>query len=433
MEGSTLMRVYVSHEGMDFDSLAGMVAAKKLHGDGALLSLGKKRSNVALFLKLYYKYFKIEKFSRFEKIGDIGEVVMVDTRRRKRLGNFVDFLDKTHPKVIVYDHHPEGDINGDIEHLDSTGAVTTMIVEKILEADIEINPAEAALFLLGIYEDTGALLYPTTTYRDVMAAGNMIKLGARPENIRSFLRREFNPLQKELYESLKHTLEYYDINGLTIHVAKAQLPEIVGGISDIMGLVHMRHDLDTSFGIVGMGRKVHIVGKTSTNDININQLMSHFGGGGHMKAGSVTLYDTSVDEVKEQLLDLLNEKVFPGIKAYDIMSRPVFTLQEDETVNDVVEKIVYSHYRNCPVKDSDNTITGWISKEKIMRLRKRGETNVPLKGIMSRGVVRVGSDMPFDKIKETFFKEDVSIIIVEENGEMIGVITPSDVVSLLHA
>ena len=68
-----------------------------------------------------------------------------------------------------------------------------------------------------------------------------------------------------------------------------------------------------------------------------------------------------------------------------------------------------------------------------MRLRKRGETNVPLKGIMSRDVVRVGSDMPFDKIKETFFKEDVSIIIVEENGEMIGVITPSDVVSLLHA
>ena len=426
------MRVYISHEGMDFDSLAGMVAARKLHGDGPLLSLGKKRSNVNLFLKLYYKYFKIEKFSSFEALDEIDEVIMVDTRRRKRLEGFAEFLEKSRPRIIIYDHHPGGDIEGDIDNLDNTGAVTTMIVEKLLQNDVDINQAEADLFLLGIYEDTGALLYPTTTYRDVMAAGNMIRFGARPENIRSFLKREFNTLQESLYETLKKNLEYFDVNGLTVHMTYAELPEIVGGISDILGLIHVKGELGTSFAIVGMGKKVHVVGKTSTNDININQIMSYFGGGGHMKAGSATLYDRKTEDVKNELIQLLNEEVFPGIRARDIMSRPVFSLGAEERVGDVIEKILYSHYTSCPVTDADGHTAGWISKDKIMKSRKNGDLNIPIKGIMKKNLIIVPQDMPFDKIKETFFRENVSIIIVEDNDGMVGVITASDILGVLH-
>ncbi|HOO60317.1 MAG TPA: CBS domain-containing protein, partial [Candidatus Mcinerneyibacteriales bacterium] len=345
------MRIIISHEGMDFDSLAGMAAARKLYGDGIMLSLGKKRDNVALFLKMHYKYFTIEKFSRFRDLNEITEIVMVDTRRRQRLGRFAEFLDKTRARIVIFDHHPGGDISGDESWVESTGAVTTLLVERLLEKEIHVNPVEASLFLLGIYEDTGALTYSTTTDRDVAAAAELMKRGARPENILAFLNREFNPLQQRLQVMLKSSMESYTINGLPIHIATADLDEIVGGISDILQRLHVREELQTSFAIVGMGRKTHMVGKTSGEDLNMNEIMAFFGGGGHIKSASATLLNTSVREAKEKLISLLEEKAVPGVRAFDIMSRPVFTLKEDEKLGEVIEKIIYSHYRNVPVED----------------------------------------------------------------------------------
>ncbi|MBN2726582.1 CBS domain-containing protein [Candidatus Mcinerneyibacteriota bacterium] len=427
------MRVIISHEGMDFDSLAGMAAARKLYGDGIMLSLGKKRDNVALFLKMHYKYFTIEKFSRFRDLNEITEIVMVDTRRRQRLGRFADFLDKTRARIVIFDHHPGGDISGDESWVESTGAVTTLLVERLLEKEIHINPVEASLFLLGIYEDTGALTYSTTTDRDVAVAAELMKRGARPENILAFLNREFNPLQQRLQVMLKSSMESYTINGLPIHIATADLDEIVGGISDILQRLHVREELQTSFAIVGMGRKTHMVGKTSGEDLNMNEIMAFFGGGGHIKSASATLINISVREAKEKLVSILEEKAVPGVRAFDIMSRPVFTLKEDEKLGEVIEKIIYSHYRNVPVEDGEGRITGWVSKEKIMQMRSKKQLHIPVKGIMDKRLLFLDQNTPADQVRETFFRENVSLIIVTEGDKMVGVITPSDVVHYLHA
>ena len=427
------MRVIISHEGMDFDSLAGMAAARKLYGDGIMLSLGKKRENVALFLKMHYKYFTIEKFSRFNDLNEITEIIMVDTRRRQRLGRFSAFLEKTDARVVIYDHHPGGDITGDESWVDSTGAVTTLLVEKLLEKDIFINPVEASLFLLGIYEDTGALTYSTTTDRDVAVVAELMKRGARPENILAFLNREFNPLQQRLQEMLMESMESFTINGLPLHIATADLDEIVGGISDILQRIHVREELQTSFAIVGMGRKTHMVGKTTADDLNMNEIMAFFGGGGHIKAASATLMNTTVKEARKQLLSLLEKKAVPGVRAADIMSRPVFTLGENERLGDVIEKIIYSHYRTVPVEDDNGRIVGLVSKEKIMDMRRKEQLHIPVKGIMDKRVLFLDQNTPADQVRETFFKENVSLIIVEEGDKMVGVITPSDVIHYLHA
>jgi tRNA nucleotidyltransferase (CCA-adding enzyme) len=427
------MRVFVSHEGMDFDSLAGMVAARKLYGGGELLSLGKKRDNVALFLKLHYKYFSIEKFSRFKNLTDITEVVMVDTRRRQRLGRFADFLEKNPVNIIIYDHHPGGDITGEENYVEATGAVTTLLVEKLFEKEIYIDPVEAALFLLGIYEDTGSLTYSTTTARDVAAVAELMKRGGRPENIHAFLNREFNPLQHKLQDMLKESLQAYSVNGLPLHIATAVLDEIVGGISDILQRIHTLENLQTSFAIVQMGKKVLVVGKTAGDDVNMNEIMTAFGGGGHIKSASATLLDTTASDVKERLLSLLKTKAVPGIKAEDIMSRPVFTLNENEKLGSVIEKILYSHYRSAPVENDQGQIVGWVSKEKIMQMREKKQLHVPVKGIMDKILVFLPADSPVDRVRETFFKENVSLIIVTKGEKMAGIITPSDVVHYLHA
>lgn len=427
------MRIFVGHEGMDFDSLAGMYAAKKLYGGGKICSIGKKRDNVKMFLKLYYKHFPIEKYSHIDKMSEIEEIIIVDTRRKDRLGRFYKILENTDARVIIYDHHPSGSLMGNENYVEQIGSVTTLIVEKLFDNNIPINSIEANLFLLGIYEDTGSLQYPNTTFRDVEVVARLLKKGGKLDIVTSYLKREFNELQKNLVTKLLNNLEKYKINDFEIAISKVELDEIVGGISDILQKIHYMENLKASFAIVGMGKKVHMVGKTSLNSLNISNIMSHFGGGGHIKAGSATIYNKNINQMEDELIELLENSVKPELIAEDIMSYPVFSLTEDLKIKEAVEKIKYVYYMNFPVINEQKNVVGWLPKEKIMKIYDRGDENIPIKGIMHHNVEFVDKKTPFLKLEETFLEGKVSIVVVGSENKLDGVVTPSDIINVLHA
>ncbi|TYB31204.1 MAG: CBS domain-containing protein [Candidatus Mcinerneyibacterium aminivorans] len=428
------MRIFISHEGMDFDSLAGMYAAKKLYGGGEICSIGKKRDNVKMFLKLYYKHFPIKKFSYISKKEKIDEVVIVDTRRKSRIGRFSNILDEMNPKIIIWDHHPEGDIRGNENNVDiQVGSVTTLLMEKLYANDISVNPIEANLFLMGIYEDTGSLIYPNTTSRDVEIVSKLLKDGGKLDLVSSYLNRGFNTLQDDLLNRMLSEINTYKIKNYDIAISTIKLKEIVGGISDIVHKVQYMKNYKTIFVIVGMGNKIHMVGRTSLNSININEVMSYFNGGGHVKAGSATIYKQDIQKIKKRLINILKTEIEPILKAKDILSFPVFILNSNEKVKDAVEKIKYLYYMNFPVANNEGKIVGWIPKKKIYDIYDRGDTNIPLKGIMNHDVHFVKKNTPFNELEETFIQSNVSIIIVGNEKRIEGVVTPSDIVAVLHA
>jgi len=428
------MRIFISHEGMDFDSLAGMYAAKKLYGEGKICSIGKKRDNVKMFLKLYYKHFPINKFSHIKEMDKIDEVIIVDTRRKSRIGNFSKVIEKINPKIVVWDHHPGGDIRGEVNHVDTEiGSVTTLVVEKILEKSIPINPVEANLFLLGIYEDTGSLQYPNTTSRDASVVSELINRGGKLDIVSSYLNRGFDTLQEKLLDRILDDIKEYKIKNYKVAISTINLKEIVGGISDIVHKVQYMINYKTIFVVVGMGKKIHIVGRTSLNSININEVMSYFGGGGHIKAGSATVYNDRIEDIKNRLVEILQNELEPILKAKDIMSFPVYILNSDKKVEKAVEKIKYLYYMNFPVANNKGEIVGWVPKKKIYDIYDRGDGNIPLKGIMNHDVLFVEKNTPFNKLEETFVQSNVSIIIVGNEKKVEGVVTPSDIISVLHA
>ena len=425
-------RLILTHEGIDFDALASAVAAKKLYGDGMIISTGKKHDNVLMFLKLYRKYFSVERYSSIEKFSEIDEIIITDTAKRRRLGKLAAILDKTDAKITVYDHHPSYDIIGNYNYHEEVGAITTFLVEKLIENGNPINHIEADLFLLGIYEDTGSLLYPTTTARDMKIAAKLLECGGKLEIVSSYLNREFTEQQKKLAQTIVANMETHIINDIPITISTATLDETIGGISDVVNKIHYLENLKASFVIIKMGRRIHIVGRTGLNSLNINKIMSFFNGGGHVKAGSATLFDKSIEEVKFLLLEVLENNIKPILTAFDIMSHPVFTLFEDERIGDVIEKIDFSVYLNYPVLNRDGKLTGWVNKKKILELSDKGKLNVPLKGILQKNIVFVNKNTPFEKIEETFLEKNVSIIIVGTEKNIDGIITPTDVVRILH-
>lgn len=427
------MRLIVSHEGMDFDSLAGCCAALKLYGDGTVVSIGKKRKNVTAFLKLYYKHFHVENFSPNQDFSELHELIIVDTRRAERLGRLNDIIRQMNPRTIVFDHHPTGDIDADEVYSEPVGAVTTILVEKILEKNIPINPIEANLFLMGIYEDTGALLFPNTTYRDIQCVANLVKLGGKLDIVASYINREFDVLQKKLAENLQKNLEIIRCHEIPIAVTWAEEDEIVGGVADVVHKIMHNDNLKAIFAVIGMGKKTHIVGRTSVHNLNVNEIMIHFGGGGHIKAGSATISNTTVNAVKQELIHVLNDSVQSGVVAMDIMSCPIVAVRDIEKVEEVALKMLYTEFMNYPVIDCNGSVVGWIERTKVMSKIDKGEMNIPMKALMSKPIVQIHEMMPFERIQETFLENGLSIVLVHDaGGNPIGVITSSDIINILH-
>ena len=70
--------------------------------------------------------------------------------------------------IQIIDHHPLArelpsgwSFSGEV-----VGATSTLFVERLAEQSLALAPVEATLLTLGIYEDSGGLVYQTTTPRD---------------------------------------------------------------------------------------------------------------------------------------------------------------------------------------------------------------------------------------------------------------------------
>ena len=101
------MEVITTHMNADFDSLASMVAAKKLYPDAVLSFSGSQEKNVRDFLarsESIQADFKRQKQIPLEKVT---KLILVDTRQARRLGNFAKCLDNPGLELHIYDHHPD--------------------------------------------------------------------------------------------------------------------------------------------------------------------------------------------------------------------------------------------------------------------------------------------------------------------------------------
>ncbi|MBN1562556.1 MAG: DHH family phosphoesterase, partial [Anaerolineae bacterium] len=210
------MKLILTHDNADFDAAAAMLAAYKL--DPAAVPVLPKRvnRNVDQFLTLYATALPYVQRDELKRGGDVEFVTVVDTQsfataRGMRPDTPLHFIDH-HPlqRELAANHVFTGDI---------VGAATTLLVEQIIEQGIHIEPLEATLLMLGIYEDTGALTYGTTTPRDMRCAAWLMERGANLDVVRDFLQHRLSPEQRELYDKLLEDNETHLVNGHAVVLA----------------------------------------------------------------------------------------------------------------------------------------------------------------------------------------------------------------------
>lgn len=426
------MEVITTHLLTDFDGLAAMVAAKKLYPGASLVLPGKASCAVEDFLALHKDALLIEDAKNIN-LGRVRRLILVDTRNPRRIGFLNALVERADVEIHIYDHHPAhgDDVRGTLEVVEPVGATTTLLVERIREAGIELSPFEATVLALGIYEDTGSLLYPSTTCRDAAAAGFLLSCGANLSVVANFLERPLAAEQQELLKELILNAERHLVNGLKVLVTWARSEEFFDGLAVLTHKLVEIEQLDVVFTIVEMVDRVYVTGRSGLPEVDVRAVLQHFGGGGHPAAAAAVVKRVTVEQVKERLLARLSESVRAPLTVAEIMSSPVKTVSPETTIAEAGQVMLRYGHSGLPVVREDQLV-GILSRRDIEKAQRHNLTHAPVKAFMSHQVVTVEPYLPVSDAQTLMIEHNIGRLPVVEGGRLVGIVSRTDILRTLH-
>lgn len=426
------MEIIVSHTNTDFDGFASMVACAKLYPGAKMVFPGKLSKNLKEFYSLHKDSFDVIEPSKIE-LEEVKRFIVVDTLSSKRLGSLGPLLFKEDLEVIVYDHHPlEEDLLPHIKGMVATvGATVTLLIEALKERDIPITPFEATVFALGIYEDTGSLTYPTTTVRDVDAVSYLLKKGAKLALVSEYITKPLNQGQRELLGHLLESNENLKINGWNIAVSTAYMDDFIGGVGELTKKVGQLDNVDAVFTVVYMIDRVHVVARSLNENVSILEPIKALGGNGHPMAAAATIKGQDLQEIVAKLKEALTELPSPML-ASDLMTKPVKTITSDVKIDEANKLLLRYGHTGFPVVENQKLV-GVISRRDVEKAMHHKLGHSPVKGFMSRNIVKVKESTSVDDIQRLLIEKDIGRLpVVDEHNNIVGIITRTDVLKLIH-
>lgn len=428
------MDVITTHVNADFDCLGAMVAAKKLYPDALMVFSGSQEKSVRDFFLKSTGYML--DFTRFKDVdlARITRLIIVDCQHSSRIGRFAEIINKPDLTVHIYDHHPStlGDITAQGGIIRECGSSTTILAKILMEQGQQVNAVEATLMMLGIYEDTGNLTFPSSTTDDFLAAAWLLEQGANLNTVADFVSQELTSPQVSLLNDLLQSLETFSVNDVDISLAHATVDYYIG---DIAVLAHMMRDmenLEAIFVVVGMGDRVYAVARSRIPEVDVGRILREFGGGGHATAASATIKDRSVMQILAELRQLLREMVNPKRTAADLMSSPVKTLPLGTTIADAREHLTRYNVNAMPVVDQGRMV-GIISRRIVEKALYHGLGNLPVDDYMHTEYLQATPETPISEIQDYIVTQHRRLVPVFESERLSGVVTRTDLLRYMYA
>lgn len=427
------MEIITTHVNADFDSVASMLAAKKLYPEAKLAFPGSQEKGLRdFFLQSTIYVLEAERIKKID-FDKITRLVLVDIRQRDRIGRFQEILDKPGLDVHIYDHHPasDNDISGSLEVIREVGATTTILCEMLEKNNMAITPDEATVMMMGIYEDTGSLTFGSTTPQDMYAAAFLLTKGANLNTVADMVSKELTADQLSVLYELVHTATVYTANGIDVVIAKASPDKY---ISDFAVLAHKLRDMENInvlFALAEMEERVYLVARSRLKEVDVSKIALAFGGGGHATAASATIRGQSLSQVEEGLRAVLKREINPLRSAETLMSYPVLTIDQESSIRAAAEVLAKFQITTLPVMQ-DSSLIGLISRPVIDKAIAHNLDDLPVKEYMLTEFSRAHPSTPWRTIQKIIVEDNQGFLPVIRDGKLVGAITRTDVLRALR-
>jgi tRNA nucleotidyltransferase (CCA-adding enzyme) len=421
------MRIIVTHEQADFDALASLLGAYLLD-DSAIPVLPRRMNrNVRSYVTLYGAELPFVDPHDLPK-EPVESVCLVDTQSMVSVrGVGAD------TRVHIVDHHP---IRADIPpawtiSCEDVGATTTIFVEDLQERDVDLSMIHATTLLLGIYEDTGSLMYTRTTARDLHAASYLLEQQANLRIAGDFLNHPLSIEQQRLYDTLREHLESYQIHGHTVVIGCGSAYGLDEELSTVAHKLRDLLDPDALFMLINTRAGVQMIGRSTSDNIDVAEIIARFGGGGHSRAAASLIKGRELDEVHEELIALLPEFIRPAITVAEIMSNNPHILTPDTPVQEAADVMQRYGYEGYPVV-RDGKVIGLLTRRAVDRAIAH-KLNLSASSLMNAGEVVIHPDDSIDRLQHLMTDTGWGQIpVMDENDrDIIGIVTRTDLLKIL--
>lgn len=243
-----------------------------------------------------------------ECLKDHDVSICVDCGEYSRFPALADKFDEGKLHLCV-DHHATGDGFGDHYYIDPSEAATCQLIYKLIkELGSEfIDKTVAESIYTGINTDTGSFQYSNTTADTHAIASDLMTYGVDHTAINVKLYQTIPMTKLKIQASILQRAEFLFGGKVAVGYVTGQMLEEAGAVlDDAEGTIDMLRNIEgveiAAF-LKEKGEAVK-VSMRAKSYANVAEIVSVFGGGGHVKAAGCTLemgMDEALDAIKKAI------------------------------------------------------------------------------------------------------------------------------------
>jgi tRNA nucleotidyltransferase (CCA-adding enzyme) len=420
------MRFIIGHTNMDLDCLGSIVLARLLFpGFRAVRS----RLIHPVARNLYHLYADHLDFATVEEMAAeaVEELVVVDTRSRGRVKEFLQAIKPLPPRIEVWDHHPSdaSDIPGAALHEAPVGSNTALLGKEAMRRGVALGPEDATIALTGIYADTGNFTHENVSRDDFEVASWLKGEGASLTLVKSFLQTLKDESQITLFHELLNKLTYQTVHGALVVTSYMEMERQVGGLAAVVEKVFEVENADAIFCVFFFGRENEslIIARSQQRGVDVARILGVFGGGGHAQASSALLKGEPGRKTFHALQACLKAMIVDAASAASIMSREIVSLREGMSLKDASLLLEKTDRTGAPVLAEDGTLLGYLSIRDVVKAGHAGQMAAPVHSHMARKVVTGTLTMSLREIEGLFYSHTIYDLPIVAEGRLVGVVT----------
>lgn len=432
------MELLSTHIGADFDAFAAMIAARRLHPEAQLVFPGSREESVRRMLASGLVDFSELRHKDVDPAA-ISRLILCDVRQRDRIGVVAEWLD-ANPAIEVwaYDHHPptEADLavaGGLVDP--GAGSTATLMSEIFRERGIASTATEATVLLLGLYEDTGSLTFPTTGPRDLAAAAWLLEQGAELAAVRRWVHRGLDAEHVEVLHRMIQGLAIQRIHGHRVGVVEVDLGEYVDELAPLVSRCVEIFEVPLVFAFFAERDRVTLIGRGELPGFDLGRALADFaGGGGHATAASARLKDETALEARERLLAFLATALPPAARAADLMIPRIVVVPAGTTVAAAKALLLERRVNAAPVVEADGRAVGAVTRQVLDAALQHELGDRPVERVMERELEWVDPAAPADEAGQRMLARHPRFVLVGDpaTGTPLGIVTRMQVLRHLH-
>jgi len=420
------VKIILGHTNLDLDSLGSMVLARCLFPDHRLVASRHIHPVARPLFNLFQERLGLLAPEQL-KGQAVERLVVVDTRVRRRLEEYLQHLDRLPEDILVFDHHG-GDtsaIPGAVVREKAVGSNTTLVGLELLRRSVTLHPDDATIALTGIYADTGNFTHENVQYADFQVATLCLQHGASLPLVRQFLRPLAEQRQLDLFRECLNHLRTRTIGGHLVELAYLELDRQTPGLAAVVEQVFEVENPDALFVVFSLAAENQslVIARSRSREIDLTRALAAFGAGGHARAAAAQLKGRTGRAVREELERALEGSLLPARTAGQLMEPVPLTLRGEQTLQEAADLLDRAGQTGAPVVGSAGELAGFLSLRDIMKGRRAAQMQAPVRAYMTTKVYTASPRAPLREVQELFFNRAIDHLPLVEEGNLVGLVT----------